>query len=126
MFLVGIISWWYGSGWISRLSMTKNGLIKSLDFYSIGLILKTLFSPYRQISADSVSGSMGVQLRAMMDKFISRIIGFIVRSFVLVFGMVVIAVQAIIGALISILWLVVPFLPVFGLIMYVVGWTPSW
>ena len=126
MFLVGIISWWYGSGLTNRLSMTKKALVKSFDFYSIDLLVKTLFSPYRQISAGSVSGPIGLQFRAMMDKLISRIVGFFVRSFVLIFGMIVIVFQAIIGVLIDVLWLVVPVLPIIGLIMYVIGWTPSW
>jgi len=126
MFLVGIISWWYGNGWKSRLVMTKSALVRSLDFYSIDLILRTLFSPYRQISAESSVGSMGVNFRAMIDKLISRIVGFIVRSFVLVFGMLVIVTQTLIGIIIGILWLFIPLIPVFGLIMYVIGWTPSW
>ena len=126
MFLVGIISWWYGNGWKSRLAMTKNALIKSLDFYSINLILRTLFSPYRQISAESAGGSIGINFRAMIDKLISRVVGFIVRSFVLIFGMIVIIIQTLTGVVIGILWLFIPLLPILGLIMYVIGWTPSW
>ena len=126
MFLVGIISWWYGNGWKSRLAMAKDALVKSFDFYSISLILRTLFSPYRQISAESGSGSVGINFRAMADKLISRVVGFIVRSFVLIFGMTVIVVQVLAGAMMAILWLVVPLLPVLGLIMYVIGWTPTW
>jgi hypothetical protein len=125
MFLVGIFKWWYGVGWLSRLSILKERLAASADLFSIGQLIKTLFSPFRQISAGRVAGSIGEQLRAFADRSISRLVGAFVRGFMIIFGSVAISLQFIFGILVLIIWLVMPALPVVGLVMMVVGWVPK-
>jgi len=126
MFLVGILSWWYGDGWKQRLQLIKSRLARSSDYFSIGQLASTLFAPYRQISAGGVSGPIGVQLRASVDRLISRIVGMFVRLFVLIFGIVVISLQAVIGVAILIFWMIIPIFPVIGLIIFATGWVPQW
>ena len=126
MFLVGILSWWYGDGWKQRLQLIKGRLIRSSDYFSIGQLSSTLFAPYRQISAGGVSGPIGVQLRASIDRLISRIVGMFVRLFVLIFGIIAIGLQAIVGTVTLIFWMIVPIFPVIGLIVFVIGWLPKW
>ena len=86
MFLVGILSWWYGDGWKQRFLMIKDRLSHTSDYFSISILIKTLFSPYRQISAGNVSGPIGVQIRAAIDRLISRVVGMFVRLFVIIAG----------------------------------------
>jgi hypothetical protein len=126
MFLVGIFSWWYGNGWISRVQMIKDRLVASADFFSIGLLASTLFAPFRQISAGNVVGPIGDQIRAFFDRLISRAIGAVVRSCVIVFGLIVMSIQAFFGLIVLVFWLIIPLLPIIGLIMMVIGWTPQW
>jgi len=126
MFLVGILSWWYGDGWKQRLQLIKSRLARSSDYFSIGQLASTLFAPYRQISAGGVSGPIGVQLRASVDRLISRIVGMFVRLFVLIFGIVVISLQAVIGVAFLIFWMIIPIFPVIGLIIFATGWVPQW
>jgi hypothetical protein len=126
MFLVGILSWWYGNGWRQRLRIITERIARTNDYFSIGLLLSTLFAPFRQISASSVDGSVAVQLRAFADKLISRIIGLIVRTFMIVFGLVVIILQSIFGIVVLAIWAFVPLFPVIGLLMMVIGWVPTW
>ncbi|TAL14176.1 hypothetical protein EPN95_04190 [Patescibacteria group bacterium] len=126
MFLVGILTWWYGDGWRERAVMVGGRIARSNDYFSVGLLLSTLFSPFRQISAGRVDGSFATQLRAIADKLISRMIGAIIRSFMIVFGLVVILLQAIFGGVVLAVWLFVPLFPIIGLLMMVIGWVPSW
>lgn len=126
MFLVGILSWWYGEGWQARIRIIKERLASSADYFSIGLLITTLFAPFRQISAGSVEGPLVDQVRAFADKLISRFIGAIVRSAILIAGLVVMFVQIIFGGLEIAIWPLVPLLPVIGLIMMVIGWVPQW
>jgi hypothetical protein len=126
MFLVGILTWWYGNGWRGRAMMVGERIASTNDYFSVGLLLSTLFSPFRQISAGSVDGPFAVQLRAMVDKLISRIIGAIVRSFMIVFGLIIICLQTVFGGIVLVLWAVIPIFPVIGLVMMVIGWVPSW
>ena len=126
MFLVGIISWWYGQGWRGQLSRVRVRLAATIGFFSIGQLFSTLFSPFRQISAGQVSGPVGVQLRAFFDKTISRFIGAIVRLFTILAGVVILIFQAVFEAIILIIWLTLPAFPVIGLLLFAIGWVPKW
>jgi hypothetical protein len=126
MFLVGILTWWYGDGWRKRAMMIGDRISRSGDYFSIGLLLTTLFSPFRQISAGSTDGPLAVQLRALLDKLISRLIGAIVRTFMILFGIITICLQAIFGGIELVFWAIIPTFPIIGLIMMVIGWVPKW
>ena len=126
MFLAGILSWWYGNGWLGRVQMIKDRLAASADFFSIGLLASTLFAPFRQISAGNVVGPIGDQIRAFFDRLISRTIGAFVRTSVIIFGLIVMSLQAIFGLIVLVSWLIIPLLPIIGLIMMVIGRTPQW
>jgi len=125
MFLRGFVSWWYGGGWIRRIQIIKARLIASADLFSVGLLLSTLFSPFRQISAGNVVGSVNDQVRAFFDKLLSCIIGAFVRIFMIMFGLITMFIQVIFGIVSLIFWLVIPLIPVAGLIMTVIGWVPN-
>jgi len=76
MFLVGILSWWYGRGWLGQWHRVNNRWRTTVQFFSIGQLFATLFSPFRQISANNTSDSNPiVALRAVFDQLISRVIG---------------------------------------------------
>jgi len=124
MFFVGLLSWWYGEGWRGRLHIMANRLAATTDYFSISLLLSTLFAPFRQISAGSVGGSISNQARALVDKTISRLIGAIVRISMVIIGLLVIVFQIIINVLLF--WPLIPILPVLGLIMTIIGWVPLW
>ena len=124
MFIVGILSWWYGAGWRQRLVMLKERLATTLDYFSIDLLAKTLFAPFRQISAGKVNGPLGVKMHAFFDRLISRAIGAMVRSTTIVIGVGAIFVHSVIGAITLIVWAFVPILPIIGIILFASGWTP--
>ena len=127
MFLVGLISWWYGRGWIGQLRRMTHRFGATLEFFSVGQLLGTLFSPYRQISASSASnGSVSAELRAFVDQLISRIIGAFVRFFTIVFGLIVIVLQAAYELLIVVAWWFLPLLPIAGFILLAIGLVPVW
>lgn len=126
MFLVGLMTWWYGDGWRQRVLLMRRRLADSSDYFSIGILAKTLFAPYRQISAGGVSGPVGVQARAFLDRSISRVIGAFVRSIVLISGIIFMFFQVVFGGVVLVGWGLVPLFPVIGLILAVIGWVPSW
>ncbi len=127
MFLVGLISWWYGRGWVGQWRRAGRQFSATLDFFSVGQLLSTFFSPFRQISAnDGTDGTFGGAFRRFVDKLISRIIGSIMRFFTIVFGVFVIVFQAAYQGIIMIAWCVVPLMPIIGAVLYAIGWVPSW
>lgn len=123
MFLVGILSWWYSSGFVTKIRSLVNRLVRLADFFSIGLLFRTLFNPFRQISADATGRSLSEKIRAYFDRLLSRVIGAIVRSFMIIFGMIAIIFQALFGVIILVFWLIAPILPIIGLVLMTIGWT---
>jgi hypothetical protein len=121
--LMAFFSWWYTEGWQRQVKAVENRLLGIIDTFSMDLILKTLFAPFRQISAGSVSGPIGLQLRAFVDRLVSRGIGAMVRTIVLLTGCIVIFFSTIVGGLYLLVWPFVPLLPVVGFLLAVSGWT---
>lgn len=126
MFLVGILSWWYGDGWLQRAGLIRERLARTLDFFSISLLFKTLFSPFRQISAGKIRGPIGVQIHAFFDRLTSRIIGAMVRTFMIVAGVIVIALHIVWGLIVLAGWALVPLLPIAGILLFSIEWAPTW
>lgn len=123
---MGAISWWYGEGWMQRAGLIKERLARTLDFFSIGLLLRTLFSPFRQISAGKANGPLSVKLRALADKLISRLIGAGLRVVMILTASVAVTVQAVFGAVILVVWAVIPLFPLVGVVLWTMGWSPTW
>ena len=98
--------------------MRLDGLI---DYFSIDLLAKTLFAPFRQDGAGRVDGPLEVKFRAFLDKLISRILGAIIRMAILLIGLVSIALYVVWSALMLALWFVVPLLPLAGLVLAAMG-----
>lgn len=124
MFIVGLFSWWYTTGWKQRITVAHERLLGVYDYFSIDLLARTLFSPFRQISAGKVQGPLGVQFRAWFDRLVSRCIGAVVRTIVMFVGIVAILLTCIIGLLDVLLWCIAPVLPLIGLLVSNTGWVP--
>jgi hypothetical protein len=124
MFIVGMFSWWYGAGWKRAVLLVRDHLASLYDYFSLGLLVKTLFAPFRQISAGKVGGPIALQMRAWFDRLISRCVGACVRTMVLLVGIVALLLRAIIGLLQIVIWPLVPILPVVTIVLMMMGWVP--
>ena len=125
MFIVGILSWWYGAGWRQTISGVMARIDGAVDYFSIPQLMLTLFAPFRQISAGSVRGSLGVKWRAFVDRTISRMIGSIVRIIIIFVGVLAILLHIVSGVVVALFWPFLPFLPVVGFLLFISGWAPS-
>lgn len=126
MFLVGLISWWYGRGWAQQWRRIAHRFASTIEFFSIGQLAATLFSPFRQISAGGGDGTFGGAMRALVDQTISRLIGGAVRFMTILVGLLAICLQAAYELVIMIAWWFVPLLPIAGAIGMAIGWVPTW
>ena len=124
MFIIGMLSWWYGAGWRQRVVILRERLAKTVDYFSIDLLAKTLFAPFRQISAGRVNGPLGVKMQAFFDRLISRMIGMMIRSTMIVMGVGTIIIHSVLGLITVIMWASIPLLPLVGVLMMLSGWVP--
>lgn len=117
MQVLSFLRWWYGEGWRGQLSAQQLYLRKIGDFFSVSLLLRNLFQPFRQISAGSVRGGLGVQFRAWLDRLISRMIGAMVRLFMICMGGIWWCLSALMSVVTLALWPLLPLAPLIGLIL---------
>lgn len=122
--LMAFFVWWYTGGWQRQISLISQQLDRLLDMFSFDLLLRTLFSPFRQISAGSVGGPLGVQLQAWLDRVVSRLIGAMVRTVVLITGVIVVVAAFVCGGIRFVLWPLVPIAPIIGFVLWLSGWIP--
>lgn len=124
MAIVGIFWWWYGAGWLAAVKHVIEKISGLYDYFSIDLLLKTLFSPFRQISAGRVDGPLNIVIRAFFDRLLSRVIGAIVRTIVVFIGLFSLAVAVILGLAYIISWALIPLIPFAGMSLMLAGWMP--
>jgi len=120
---VGFFKWWYGDGLNTRFKGIAEQLARVSDFFSIGLLAGTLFSPFRQLSSGAVNSSLEAQLRALFDNIVSRLIGAFVRSAMIIFGLCASLGVVVYGVVVIAVWLLLPLLPVGGALLTGLGRT---
>jgi hypothetical protein len=124
MMLFALVSWWYGRAWSDLLKHVNQRLDRVIDFFSVGLLLKTLFDPFRQIAAGQLKNApLADQMRAFGDRTFSRFVGAAVRSMFIFLGAIAALLTLVIGFVQLILWPCVPFVPVLAVAGWVLGWT---
>lgn len=125
MHVFALVSWWYGSGWLDQITLVKQRFARATDRYSLSLLIRTLFSPFKQLDAyGGGAGPLDVRLRAWLDRLISRFIGALIRSFMIIVGLVVLVLESL-GAIIRlVLWPLLPLFPLIGLVFAMNGWMP--
>lgn len=126
LLITSLFRWWYGDGFFERLQITSVRLESMIDYFSFSLLLKTLFSPYRQISAGNVDGSLEVKMRASLDRLFSRVIGAVIRLIIMTVGAFVTGVLVLYSVVGIIVWGLLPFLPIVGVAAMTMGWAPGW
>lgn len=122
MLAIALFSWWYTTAWKDLGGRIGRRIDRALDFFSVGLLMRTLFDPFRQIAAGKVRGSIDAQFRAWTDRTFSRFVGAAVRSLFIIIGTIVVFLVGIIGLVQLILWPLIPLLPLVGILGAVMGW----
>ena len=123
MLLVGILEWWYNAGFKRQIRLLVFRVESVIDMFSIRSLVKTWLAPYKQISAsiEQSDNSFAIQIRHMFDNLISRAVGAVVRTFMIIFGLLTTGLLVVINFIFLGFWLVVPFLPIIGLLLFVAG-----
>ena len=123
MLAVSFLQWWYFKGWLIYFDGFRAKMRNMADFFSIGLLLRTLFQPFRQISANETGEKGGLEgaLIAFFDRLLSRFIGFVVRVCIIVAGIIIMTLQLVLGLALALLWPCVPLLPFAGIVVSSMG-----
>jgi hypothetical protein len=95
----------------------RNFLVFNFNYFSIGVLFRTLFAYWHKYRWQAPSGfSIGKYLEAAASNLVSRVLGAIMRTFLIILGLLF-EILILIGGLISLsLWLISPFLFIFGIL----------
>lgn len=108
------IYWHYGKAFDELHTFWKNLLWFFYHFFSMPLLLKTLFRPIFRIHASSTPGT-GLDLERMFENLtvnvIARIVGIFLRIVVIVIGGLIECIVLLAGPLIFLAWFILPILP---------------
>lgn len=123
MIAADLLTWWYGVGWMRLVHGAAARIQHVLDFFSVTLLLGSLFDPFRQIDAGKVQGSPQQQLQAFGNRLFSRVVGFFIRSVTIICGVICAIFITLFGLVQLLLWPLLPVLPILGLVAALAGWT---
>jgi len=92
-------------------SVWKNYLLFGLDYFSVPLLLKTLFSPWRRYNwAYPKQISIVEYLNTFISNIVSRILGAICRFVLIILGIITQIFIVVAGIVLILLWFFIPFI----------------
>jgi hypothetical protein len=104
--IIELLRWWYGPGWLRAVSRIHTRTAKVAHAFSAGTLLTTLFAPWKRIQ---YSGrSFDAKMQAIADNFVSRMIGFTVRLFVLIGAGILMFGSLVMGIAVVLVWPLIP------------------
>ena len=108
--------------WFVAIYPTKFfGSFTTRGFFLSRATFETLIHSVLQDFAAPVGGDLSVQLSAFFDKMFSRVIGAVVRSMVIIIGILMILLRFLWMIVGIIMWLALPLMPFIGIILWQLG-----
>jgi hypothetical protein len=116
--IILMLSWWYSRGWLANLEWIKHNLQAINRTFAIGVLLRTWFAPWKQVYVQSTFATF---FKDLVDNTVSRLIGGVIRTCILLFALLLALGAISIGLTLFIIWPVVPFLLIIFPVMAVRG-----
>lgn len=84
-------------------------------------LVRTWFAPFKQTYVGKVRGSLTVHMQAAVDSLISRVIGFLVRTVLLITGAICSLFVLVTGVIFLLVWALIPLLPAIAVVLFGMG-----
>lgn len=104
-------SWHYTQALKDFLVHSKNYLWLVFHFFSISVLLKTLFSPWQKLDERYKGGfNIGSLFETFIVNVLMRFVGFFIRFFIICFGLLAMVLTLACIILAFVLWIFLPFI----------------
>ncbi len=108
--VVDYIGWHYGAAFRSIVSIWTNLMWFAVHFFSIPMLLRTLFSPWRRVQEEyHVRNGLERFFEALVVNIMTRIVGALMRLVIILCGFIVLVVMFAGIVAFVIFWLIAPF-----------------
>ncbi|MEK7552674.1 MAG: hypothetical protein AAB505_01030 [Patescibacteria group bacterium] len=117
--------WHYGAALGAGWRIYGNLLWFLFHFFSVSLLLRTLFSPWRRLAEPYTKGFAPTKLvETLIVNVLMRLVGLLIRLVLISFAVVVLALAVALGPVGLIVWLISPALILFCLVtgFYLIFW----
>jgi hypothetical protein len=122
MFMImTFFSWWYSAGWLGQINKAKLNMIKLADLFSISLLLRTLFAPFHQYSANDTGRGPSEAMKAWANRTFSRLFGFIIRLLTIIIGLITLLLALLLELVWLVVWFVIPPAPLIYIALIMTG-----
>jgi hypothetical protein len=113
------LGWHYTLALQDLAGIYRNILRFVYHFFSLPVLVRTIFAPWRRLGEAYPSGMLDIsgKLAAFFINSMMRLVGAIIRLWMILFGSLVWLLAAILGLVTFVLWLVLPPLLILGLIL---------
>ena len=118
--IIELLRWWYGPGWMQTVHRIGTWTSAVERTFSGGLLLRTLFAPWRRITSGG-GRSMDAKVRDALDNFVSRCIGAIIRSTMLLIAGLASLIAFLVGVITIVIWPLLPAAVIYGLVRGIIG-----
>lgn len=121
---VGYLKWHYGRALITTFSFWKNILVFLFNFFSIRSLLGNFFTPWKRL-ADNYPESFNIKiyLFTFISNTLMRIVGVLLRSVVIIVGLLFCIAYIVLLPISLIVWLLLPlfilFLVIYGIVLII-------
>ncbi|MFA6297087.1 MAG: hypothetical protein WC629_00835 [Candidatus Paceibacterota bacterium] len=112
--------WHYRYGGKDVQDFFKNIVWFLWNFFSVGLLMKTLFVPWQRLREYGRKGDLWSYVEAFIITTLMRIIGAGMRLIFITIGIIATSIVLVIGIVVSLVWFIIPLLMVGGFITGIV------
>jgi hypothetical protein len=118
--ILEMLRWWYVTGWMQA-AHRIGGWTSSVErAFSLSLLLRTLFAPWRRIVTYAGKG-LDAKMHAALDNLVSRAVGFVIRIFVILAAGVSILGALLLSTVMAVIWPLLPVAVIYFLVRGIIG-----
>ncbi len=108
------VVWHYSQAVLDLLGIVRNFLWFFKEFFSIALLAKTLFSPFRRLNEERKVGfDLGALFEKIMVNTLMRVVGIVLRATLILLGIACMLATLVFGLAFLIAWLLAPLMLLF-------------
>ncbi len=119
-FFPTMVLWWYGNGILDLFEFLKALFSYIEGLFSIEILLKTLFAPWKRLVSGRRPGLEGFRDWAL-DNFVSRSVGFLLRLALIFIFFISVTFYLFFSVLAIIFWLGFPFILIYSFVHIFIG-----
>lgn len=116
LFTVSYLSWHYTRAFRDILSVWFTGMWFVVHFFSMRLLVRTLFAPWRRMADSYERKTVESLLESFVFNTLSRVLGALVRLTLCALGILFLAVLTVLLFVFLVLWIGAPFIAVSSMV----------